>query len=181
MTSENDSNINRNDKSNKNLMKVDSKSEKKANVKKKTLESDEILKSEKEINIDKDDSINIDSRSSKKENSKSDDIEDVNSSNSWTFTNNDQRIHKWRKYDTKEYQFIVQTRKNKYEILFEETINYKCVETFVKFAFKVAQIDYNDAKYTRAYVELFDMFMNVTYWESQTQSNERKKLSITFT
>lgn len=180
MTNENDLNINRDDKSNRNLMKVDSKSEKKANVKKKTLESDEVLEGEKEINIDKDNSIDVDLKSSKEENSKSDDIEDVSSSNSWTFIDNDQRIHKWRKCDTKEYQFIMQTRKNKYEILFEETINYKCVETFVKFAFKVAQIDYNDAKYTRAYVESFDMFMNVTYRESQTQSNKRKKLSITF-
>jgi len=80
-------------------MNVDSKSEKKASVKKKTLESDEVPKSEKEINIDKDDSINVDFKSSKEANikkkiSKSNNIEDVNSSSSWTFTNNDQRIHK---------------------------------------------------------------------------------------
>jgi len=68
-------------------MNIDSKSEEEANVKKKTLESDEVSKSEKETNIDKSDSINVDLKSSKeanmkKEFSKSHDIEGENSSNS---------------------------------------------------------------------------------------------------
>jgi len=68
-------------------MNIDSKNEKKANVKKKTLKSDEVLKNEKETNIDKSDSINVNLKSSKEANikkkfSKSHDIKDENSSNS---------------------------------------------------------------------------------------------------
>ena len=74
----------------------------------------------------------------------------------------------------------MQTRKNKYKIFSGETIDYKCVKTFVKCIFKKTQIGYNNAEYTKAYVELFDIFINITYRELQIQSNKRKKLPITF-
>jgi hypothetical protein len=66
-------------------MQVNSKGEKEINIKNKSLESDEVLKSKKETNVNKSNSIDVDFKSLKETNikkiSKSDNIEDVNLSN----------------------------------------------------------------------------------------------------
>jgi len=85
LLSENNSNVNRDDKSSKNLMQVDLKDEKKVDIKNKSLKNDKVLKSKKETNVNKNDLIDVDSKSLKEANikktPKSDDIEDVNLSN----------------------------------------------------------------------------------------------------
>jgi len=185
LTSGEGSDANRGDHSSGDLMNIDPKSEGEADVKKETPESDEVPKGGEETNTDKSDPIDVDPKSPKeanmkKEFPKSHDIEGGDPSNPWAFTDNGQPIHKWRKCGAKGYQFIVQTGENKYEVLPGGTIGYKCAETFVKYAPKAAQIGYNDAEYTRAYAETFEMFMGVAYREPQTQSKERKKLPVTF-
>jgi len=184
LSSGDNSNANRGGESSRDLMQVDPKGEEEAGIKNESPESDEVSKGGEETNVDKGDPIDVDPRSPKeadiKEIPESDDTGGVDSSNSWAFTDNGQRIHKWRRCGAKGYQFIVQTGKNKYEVLPGGTIGYKCAETFVKRAPEAAQIGYNDAEYTRANAETFSMFMGVAYREPQTQSNERKKLPVTF-
>lgn len=164
-------------------MEVDAKSEEEAGIKKES-PGDEVPKAGEEKPVDEGDPIVEDPKSPKeanvKETPESDDNGGADPSTPWAFTDNGQRILKWRRCGAKGYQFIVQTGKNKYEVLPGGTIGFKCAETFVKCAPKAAQIGYNDAEYTRAYAESFDMFMGVAYREPQTQSNGRKKLPVTF-
>jgi len=67
------------------LIQIDLKNKKKANIKNKSLESDKILKSKKKTNIDKNNSIDIDFRNSKKTNikkiSKNNNIKNIDLSN----------------------------------------------------------------------------------------------------
>lgn len=78
-------------------MQVDSKDEKKAKIKNKSQKSNKIPKNEEETNFDKNKSIDINSKSSKKTNIKNtleSNIEDVNLSNLWIFIDNSQQILK---------------------------------------------------------------------------------------
>ena len=67
------------------MIQIDLKNKKKANIKNKSLESDKILKSKKKTNIDKNNSIDIDFRNSKKTNikkiSKNNNIKNIDLSN----------------------------------------------------------------------------------------------------
>ncbi len=96
------------------------------------------------------------------------------------FTDLRQRIYKWRKNSAKSYQFIVEIEKNKFEILFSNTIDYKCVDRFLDSASSAARIDYNNTQYTRKHAVKFEEFRDVACRELQTQSKNYKRLSIIF-
>jgi len=97
-----------------------------------------------------------------------------------SFTDQGQRIHKWRKNGAKGHQFIVEVEENSFEVLPGGTIGYKCADRFLENAGPTAQIGYNDAHYTREHAVKFVEFRGVACREPQTQSRNHKRLPNTF-